>query len=306
MANNVNFDIRKRIATDKYEADYHNLTNTQTRSSATYDVICTSGTATDLQALEIAEHSVRRTEPLDCFGNPIKRVSLASTVADGRAWTFDVEYSPKAGTQKESWDSFFDFCYVDQLDGACETSTVTRSLQQVPHLPVLSPLACVVPQNRFVNVVDGVAQGVPILTPTGKFSVRARIAYSQEKLIYARNLFGFQGKTNFYPFWDYPPGTVLFEGFHFNLSGVSDSGNFSAAYLDGRFNFQVRPDLPVNIDGAEFVKGGWEAVWALSCETDDQETGHRFRATVCVYAETVYDRFDFSVLRLTNINNNIN
>ncbi len=293
MTNYEHFNIYKQIANDTYDCNLQDWTESRSSSSAMYDVVCTTGTATDEQAYLAVQNAITKARAADIFGNPLARVRLASTLADGRAWTFKVEYSSKAQTP----ESFFDYCYIDHLSGGCETSTVTQSLN-TRIFPATG--GWIAPQNGYINVIDGVAQGVQKLTPTTKFSIRARIVYTSEKLVYARNLSGFQGLVNMAPFWGYPAGTVLFEGFDFNVAGVADNGDFSNAYLDGRFNFQYRPDAPVNIDGAIFTKAGWEVVWALSREIDGAE-GHRKRQTVCVYAETVYGRFDFEILNLTNI-----
>lgn len=293
MANVVKFSFEPTLAGETIEANFQESAENRARSTRLFDVVCVSGVASTAQAYAAARGHVATAFPRDIFGNPIASISLAETTAANRAWKFEARYSSKAEVPKD----WYDYCYVDSYDGSSESATRTQSLgtRMFP-----TPDGCAVDYGGWIDVENGVARGVQIASPIDRFSVRLRLKRTPDRLAYLRSLGAYRLKTNAAPFWEYGPDEVLFESYSFSLAGVADDGSFANAYFDGRLNFAARRAEPTNIDGAEFVKSGWEAVWALKIETDGADGRKRLK-TLCAYAETVYPSVDFDELKLARL-----
>lgn len=293
MANAIKFSFEQTLGGESVETNFQESAENRARSTRAFDVVCVSGVATTAQAYAAARGHVAAAFPRDIFGNPIASISLSETTAANRAWKFEARYSSKAEVPKD----WYDYCYVDSYDGSSESATRTQSLG-TRIFP--TPGGCAVDYGGAIDVADGVARGVQIASPIDRFSVRLRLKHTPERLAYLRSLGAYRQKTNAAPFWEYAPGEVLFESYSFSLAGVADDGSFKNAYFDGRLNFAARRSEPTNIDGAEFVKGGWEAVWALKVEADGADGRKRLK-TLCAYAETVYPSADFDELKLARL-----
>ena len=293
MANVVKFSFEPTLGGESVETNFQESAENRTRSTRLFDVVCTSGDATLALVYATARAHVAKVWPRDIFGNPIASISLAETLASNRAWKFEARYSSKAEVPKV----WYDYCYVDSYDGSSESATRTQSLG-TRIFP--TPDGCVVDYGGWIDVADGVARGVQIASPIDRFSVRLRLRHTPERLAYLRGLGAYRQKTNAAPFWEYGPGEVLFESYSFSLAGVGDDGSFANAYFDGRLNFAARRAERTDVDGAVFVKGGWEAVWALKIEADGDD-GRRRLKTLCAYAETVYPSVDFDELKLARL-----
>lgn len=288
------FSFEEKLGATDCGMEFLENSEFQSSTSATYNAICLSGTATDALVYDAFRRHLQETRPRDQYGNPLATIRIASTPVDGVYWEIEARWNAKAETPSV----FFDYCYVEAFDGGTESSTVTKSLN-TRIFPATGGF--VVPQNGLIDVADGVARGVSVIAPFQRFSVRARLRNNASNYRYIAGLSRFQGKTNANEFWGRAPGTVLCETTSFALQGVSDSGSTAAAYWDGRVNFAYRPDEPVEIDGASFEKGGWEAVWSLRRESDEAD-GTRSIKTICVYAEQVYRRVDFNEMGLPPLN----
>lgn len=198
--------------------------------------------------------------------------------------------------------------YTISFDTSGGTATVTAS-ENDPDSYAFDPFFEATVQNAniapdfgtAINVNDGKVEGVEIVIPALKFSVRKRQPRSIITLPFIKDLARMTGRTNDGSFLTFDPGEVLFtgatgqEGLKFDGSGtiVDLSGDPEITYnfvaSESLSNFKIG-----NIEVQQ--KDGHQYLWVLFEEGADTEAHKLVQRPQAVYVHDIYKPGAFSLL----------
>jgi len=211
----------------------------------------------------------------------------------GGAWIGRVTFAPvewQQPAEPEPGQTFFSF----ETGGA--TQHTTQSLQTIATYPD----AALTPRfDGAIGVGENGVEGVDVEVPSFSFSVTYHVAPADMTSGYVMSLYNLTGKVNNAPFavtpdigvtLSFAAGEVLFRG----ASGSKrPSGNWE---IVGQFAASPNETgLSVgSITGIE--KKGWEYLWVLYDEVEDQTVKSLIQKPVAAYVEQVYKTADFAVL----------
>jgi len=200
-------------------------------------------------------------------------------------WLGTVEYGRKA--DKEAGESTYAF------EIGTQQAHITNSLGTVAGYTANETAA---PNFRGAIGVSGDAEnrqvsGVDIHVPTLQFSESHIVAASAITPAYKVALYNLAGKVNNAPFKGLAAGECLFLGASGSIRTEGTNGDWEIS-----FKYAASPNVTGLSVGAitGIAKGGWDYLWVLYEDDEDQDT--IVKVPKAVYVERVFYQGDFSIL----------
>jgi hypothetical protein len=158
----------------------------------------------------------------------------------------------------------------------------TRFYRPSPYLPSAD-------FSGAIGVTPNGVQGVDITVPAFSFSYSFRVAASAINDAYVSLLRVLTGSVNVSTFKGQPAGTVRFDG---------ADGQRRGADLDIEFSFSGEASVDDatigDIEGID--KDGFDYLWVLYEDVEDEASAMLAKRPVGVYVEQVYPRYDLNLL----------
>lgn len=221
---------------------------------------------------------VQATIPAFYRGLPFN--SYTYTPKGGGVWEVTVQYTKRE--PRKTGESVFSF------DTGGGTTHITQSLNTVASYgedPDKIP-----DFHGAINVNNDRVEGTDIVIPQYHFRETHYLPTSFVTAAYKATLFRLTGTVNLYPFREFAPGELLFLGASGSKRGTEDwEITYSFAASPNATNLQVG-----NITGIS--KRGWEYMWVLYKDAEDEDAHTLVKKPVAVYIEQVYRYEDFSQL----------
>lgn len=154
--------------------------------------------------------------------------------------------------------------------------------------------------RNAINVnEDGQADGIDVLVPTARFTVRYEAPSGRVTESYRRAIEDLVGKVNLDTYLGRDPGTLLFEGCSGSeRSDGSWSLSFSLRYRPNSANLTFgqppapgQPDKRFVIDSLE----GWEYLWFLQKKKADMQAKQVLPEYTVAYKHQVYEKVNFAM-----------
>lgn len=165
---------------------------------------------------------------------------------------------------------------------------ITNSFSTVNTYPAPSQTA---PDPKgTINEREGAIEGIDILAPALRFTIKRVLTASTVDLAYIKTLSDLTGTVANATFKGFPTGEVLFVG----AQGSRQSGGDWPV----TFNFDTSEnETGITIgDITGIAKEGWDYLWVLYREKEDTAAKMRIKNPSAVYVEQVYRRKAFSAL----------
>ena len=170
------------------------------------------------------------------------------------------------------------------------TQHITQSLETVDIYSRLGPVYPPAPDHKgAIGVTRGGIQGVDIVVPAFSWSLSIRTAASSINDAYVMNLESLTGCVNDYTFYGRAAGEVRFDGAEGQRTGDEMELTFS-------FSSQRNVTDRTIGDVAGIDKEGWDYLWVLYEEEEDDTAKAMSQVPSGVYVERVSPRADFALL----------
>jgi len=214
--------------------------------------------------------------------------SLAWEPKGNGCWEFIANYvHPDVGDQGETLDTG-DYTFSFETGGTTvkrPVSIATRAFAKSGETAPNFQGAIGVKDEKGERTVEGCEIGIPAL----KFSIRKRVPQATLTLAYVLALMRMSYRTNNAPFMGFGTGELLFLGASGSEATDTDP--------EVTFNFEASPNAVLTIgDISGITKKGFEYLWVLFEDVEDETAQMTVKRPKAVYSEQVYEEADFNEL----------
>ena len=217
------------------------------------------------------------------------------TAADAanRVYTFSVTYTPQGGLSGDDGTQAT-VRGVLRFSTRGHSSRIVQSKQTSSRLANTNLYTDTPDFKGLLNVQDGQAQGIDIITPCLHVDVTAQLATTRVTAQWLATYYNLTGKVNSDTLWAFPAHTLLFKGLDGSTNG---SGTCSLT-----FSFDFQPNVTTTIAPfSQITKNGWEYVWTYTELHTDSATNTTQPIPRGLYVERVYDEASFSPFQFITV-----
>ena len=214
-------------------------------------------------------------------GLPVESIDVEENTDGSGIFTGKVKYSP--------WE--FNKGTLERPQYSFSTKGGTAKVTQSPLTVAWSGITPIPNFMGGIGYEGGTFQGVEKVAPNYSHSISVTLPGPYVTPAYRKMLYQLTGSVNLNPFDIFAPGECLFNG----VDGTTRvEGEWPV--WDLKFEFLGQPNAIIQIANFPPVpKTGWDYVWVLRQEVDDEEVGETIMQPRAAYVERLYPWFDFSV-----------